>query len=85
MPRDPKNVYAAEEFLKVVVSGHICNNEAILSTPDVPEEYMEYSPKERWIVLQTAIECLVKKHVDFSLDDRKHGGNDRVLSWECSI
>eukprot|EP00731_Ephydatia_muelleri_P023227 Em0015g810a len=73
VPRDPKNVYAAEEFLKVVVSGHICNNEAILSTPDVPEEYMEYSLKERWIVLQTAIECLVKKHVDFSLDDRKHG------------
>lgn len=47
---------------------------------------MKYSRQERWIVLQKAVESLVKKHVDFSLDDQiKRGSNDRVLSYAQQV
>ena len=37
-------------------------------------------------MLQKVVESLVKKHVDFSLDDQtKRGSNDRVLSYAQQI
>ena len=37
-------------------------------------------------MLQKVVELLVKKHVDFSLDDQtKRGNNDRVLSYALQV